>query len=548
MNRKIETLIIVIMLLTVGLYSQDIIISDKNIDIKEDIIEFSLSVDVARSYEIKDINNDIKVGISTPGFKIIDIDNQKIKYNEINSIFIKGKAKAIGEKALESNSLKLIIDYHLCGENSSICLVSSSLSVILPFDTSKLTVNSFSFSPFSLLILFASGIATSFTPCVFPLIPIVFGFIGATGKNTKKAIYLSSIMVVSMGVIFSALGIFAALSGKVFGSITNSPVFLILAGVIIALMGFSLMGYLPLKTPKFISQRINNFKGKGFFSAVIMGLFIGAIGIPCVGPVLVSVLTYVSTTQNALQGGLMLFSYSLGIGIIFILAGTLSQSLGKTVKQGKWMEKLKDIFSIMIIGGGVYFISKGLNSNLIIYIYLLFTGFYFMKQAFKIKNNPLKIATLVIAIALLVFPSYKLYNIIYVKSFDISMSKIEWENNYQKAAKKARKDEKLLFIDFYADWCENCHKMEREMEKIYPRLKNDFIMLKINMDKDNKYKKILVKKYNIIGLPGIVIECPDGPKLEKFHGYKSRPAILETINKSLGKKCRVCGCEKNQKI
>ncbi len=538
MRKKTILSVLLIFIGVISGLSQEFTLADKNIDYKKDKILFSLEFEIARGYDIKDLNKSLKVSIDNPGMQLENVKIEKASFGIIKTINIKGEIKITGKKGFESDTARFSISYSLCGETSSVCLVSKTDKIDIPLDKTKLMNYKTKFSPWYMLLLFLSGIVTSFTPCVFPLIPLVFGFMGAAGKNPKKALALSSVMVISMGVVYSALGVFAALSGKVFGSFTKSPIFMIIIGFIMILMGISLMGVIPFKTPSFVSKNMRNYKGKGFLSAIAMGLLLGAIGAPCVGPVLVSVLSYVSTTQNAVLGGLMLFSYSMGIGVVFVVAGTLSQSLGKGLSQGKWMEFLKYMFSLLIIGGGVYFMDMGLKTNILIYIYLLFFGLWLIKESMKTEKKLAKVILIVLAIGMLVFPGYKLYYTIHNHKTE---SNINWVKDYDKAMAKAKEEKKPVFIDFYADWCENCHKLEGELSTIYPSLKDKVVFLQINMDEKSPIKDKLVKKYNIVGLPGVIIQCPDGDKLNGFFGFKEKDKLLKIITGSIEKGKENCG-------
>ncbi len=536
--------IIFILSMTLFLFflnAAEIKITSKKIEKIKGKLFFSIGFDIPPGLDISDPEKMLKVSVKEKVFSLKGIKKEKISFGEVKSVDIKGEIEIVDSKGFEKKFATFVLDYELCDSITSACIVSDKKTVKIKYDFSKLKKKSF--NVLSLILLFLSGIATSFTPCVFPLIPLVFGFIGAAGKNPKRALALSSVMVISMGVVYSGLGVFAALSGKVFGSITKSSGFLIAAGFIMIIMGISLMGYLPFKTPSFVSKGMKNYKGKGFISAITMGIFLGAIGAPCVGPVLVSVLTYVSTTQNAVLGGLMLFSYSMGIGLIFIIIGTLSQSLGKTVAQGRWMESLKNFFSLLIIGGGFYFVSMGLKSNILTYIFLLFAGLWIIRESFKTENKLGKVFLVGFAILVLALPSYKLYSVIHNHGKNVLSKgkRINWESDYKGALTKAEAEKKIVFIDFYADWCENCHKLESSLEKIYPDFKEKFVFLRINMESEDSVKEKLVRKYNIVGLPGVVIECPEGKKIDSFFGYRDEKSLKKIFEKILKEEIKKCG-------
>ncbi len=541
--RKRILIVLFLSLLAATLLGEGLKIISKKIYKERENIRFLLEFEIPPGLDISDLHKSLKIKVKEKVFSLENIRKEKMDFGQAKNVEIKGGLQIKDKKALNRDSITFIVDYELCDSITKACIISEKKEIKVNFDFSKLKKKTF--NVLSLVLLFLSGIATSFTPCVFPLIPLVFGFIGATGKNPKRALALSSTMVLSMGVVYTVLGVFAALSGKVFGSVTKSPGFLIGAGLVMFLMGLSLMGFLPFKTPSFVSKGMRRYKGKGFLSAVTMGLFLGAIGAPCVGPVLVSVLTYVSTTQNVLLGAIMLFSYSMGMGLFFVVIGTLSQSLGKNFSQGMWMESLKNFFSLLIIGGGFYFVSIGLKTNLLMYVFLLFAGLWIIKESFKIERGRVKAGLVLAAILTIAVPSYKLYNVIHRHGSKIFGEKgvlVGWENSYNGALEKAVREKKIVFIDFFADWCENCHKLEKSIEKVYPEVKDNVVFLRIKMESQGKERESLVRKYNIVGLPRVVIECPEGgKKIGSFFGYRDESSLKKIIKKAIEDSSKRCG-------
>ena len=531
-------LLVGILLMALPLFCEGIQLEKKGLTYGKGAVDFSLLYAIDMGYDMQNVAESVKLVSGSPDLKLEELSIKKLEKPEGKYIAMSGRLVPAGKGAYELDNLTLKISYELCGEDSNICLMAKTIEETMPLDGSKLKGGAFSFSPWTLAFLFLSGVATSFTPCVFPLIPLIFGFIGASGKSVKKALSLSVVMALTMSLVYALLGVAAALSGKVFGTAMSSPWFFVGAGLLMALMGISMSGLLPFKTPASVSKALTGYKGKGYLSAMMMGLFLGALGAPCIAPVLISVLTYVSSTQNGVAGGVMLFTYAMGIGTVFTGAGILSLSLGKRFPQGEWMGFVKTLFSYLIIGGGCYFIDKGLQTGWLVPLFLLFLGGWLVKQAWSCK--PLvRVGFVILALASWVVPFQKVYTT--ALEYGQKRSDIAWERDLTQAQSVAKGDGRLLFIDFSADWCDNCKKLEKELEVLYPNLKEKLVFVKVDMTKSGEVQDTMAKKYNIIGLPGVVIQCPQGKHIQTFFGFPGKKELEKALADSFAKGENECG-------
>ncbi len=210
-------------------------------------------------------------------------------------------------------------------------------------------------SPWDFLIAFFAGILASFTPCVYPLIPISAGYIVGSAQNSKaRALGLSLFYVTGMAITYSLLGILAVLGGSLFGKFSSVPAVNLVSGIVIIVFGVIMLDILPFNFS-------SNFKfaacGKIDFSAALfLGLISGLMITPCLTPILGAILAYLSTKNNLFYGGFLLFSFSYGMGLIFILIGTFGAGLAGLPKSGKWMVAVKKICAALIILTGSYFI------------------------------------------------------------------------------------------------------------------------------------------------------------------------------------------------
>lgn len=195
----------------------------------------------------------------------------------------------------------------------------------------------------------------SFSPCVYPLVPVTCAYIGGRAEQSKlKGFFLSLIFVFGMALMYSVLGVICAVTGKLFGQIIMNPVTYLVVANVYLFFGLSLMGLfdLPfLKVP--LKIRIET---KGILSCFFLGMSSGLVISPCVTPVLGAVLGYVATKQNTLFGATLLFVFAYGMGVLLILVGTFSSILLALPKPGAWLNIVKKICGLILIICSEYFL------------------------------------------------------------------------------------------------------------------------------------------------------------------------------------------------
>ncbi|MCX5695749.1 MAG: sulfite exporter TauE/SafE family protein [Candidatus Omnitrophica bacterium] len=214
-------------------------------------------------------------------------------------------------------------------------------------------------SPIDYIFAFLGGVLVSFTPCVYPLIPVSVIYISAkSGRSKIRSFVLSLIYVSGIAVTYSILGLIASLGGMIFGKISSHPFTLIAVGVIIILFGASMLtDFFSIYWP---APKVDTNK-KGYLSTFFLGASSGLIASPCLTPALASILAYLSAQKNIFYGMSLLVVFAYGMGLIFILAGTFSSILINLPKSGRWMSYVKKAGALIIIVLGLYFIYRGLR-------------------------------------------------------------------------------------------------------------------------------------------------------------------------------------------
>lgn len=198
------------------------------------------------------------------------------------------------------------------------------------------------------------GFLTSLTPCIYPMIPITVGHIGSSniGGSRTRAFLLSVVYVLGVAVTYAAMGVFAALSGRLFGEFNSSPWSYLFVGNVILLLGLSMLDVftLPMFAPK------PGGRSGGLLTTFGLGLSSGLVAGPCTAPVLGVLLAYVATTGNGLLGGALLFVFAFGMGLFLIVVGTSSGIMAAIPKSGNWMVNVKKGLGWLMVILAEYFL------------------------------------------------------------------------------------------------------------------------------------------------------------------------------------------------
>jgi cytochrome c-type biogenesis protein len=205
-------------------------------------------------------------------------------------------------------------------------------------------------APVDYLAAFAGGVLVSFTPCVYPLIPITASYIGANSAKSKaKGFFLSLVYVTGIAFTYSLLGLVASLTGTMFGRWSSSPLAYFISGAVFIIFGLSMADVFNLTFPSFIKPR--GMKNTNYLSVFFLGLSSGLIVSPCLSPALGSILAYVASKKNLFYGATLLLCFAYGLGLVLVIAGTFS----------KWMVYIKRFCSLVLIGMGAYFVYEGIR-------------------------------------------------------------------------------------------------------------------------------------------------------------------------------------------
>ena len=218
----------------------------------------------------------------------------------------------------------------------------------------------------ALPVLFFAGVLTSLTPCIYPMIPITAAIVagseaqaGDQRRPRLRPLLLTLTYVVGLALVYAALGLFAGLSGTMFGRISTNPWLYFLMANLLVIAALSMFDVLPVRVPAALLRRATSAGSGGRFGgAFVMGAMSGLVAAPCSAPVMIAVLTWVTETRSAVLGFIYLFVFSLGMCTLLVVVGLSSGTLSRLPRSGAWMVRVKMLFGVVMLGVAEYYLIK----------------------------------------------------------------------------------------------------------------------------------------------------------------------------------------------
>jgi thiol:disulfide interchange protein DsbD len=215
----------------------------------------------------------------------------------------------------------------------------------------------------ALPLLFAAGVATSLTPCVYPMIPItagVLGGAGAAGRSRRQTVGLTALYVLGLALVYATLGLIAGLTGTLFGAISANPWAYFAIGNLLLLFALALLDVFPVAAPQKLLGWASRIGAGSYGGAFMMGATSGLVAAPCGAPAFAAVLTFVAATKSGTLGFLYLFVFSLGMTALLVIVGLSSGMLARLPRSGRWLVLVKKGAGILLLAvAEYYFIQMG---------------------------------------------------------------------------------------------------------------------------------------------------------------------------------------------
>ena len=424
----------------------------------------------------------------------------------------------------------------------------------------------------TLVAFFLGGLLLSFTPCVFPMYPILTGIIVGAGNSnntpltTKKAFTLSFFYVQGMAVTYTLLGIVVALAGAQFQAVFQHPSVLIFLSILFVFLALSMFGVFNLALPASWQSYLNNLsnkqKGGSILGVVMMGVISGLVASPCTTAPLTGALLYISQTGDVVIGASALYALSLGMGLPLLILGS---SGGKLLpKAGAWMNIIKNIFGLLLLAVPIFllerFIPELASQTLWAILILASASYLYVANHNSVLNTPRNLGfgfRSMLIFLMMFFGANMLFQLYIPKTLSLSSSdatyigknkgeqhsqhqefiRIETLADLKSAVEKANNQGKTVMLDLYADWCVACKEFEQYTfpdVQVQKALSNT-VLLQIDLTDTGTDENIeLMEYYEVFGLPSILFFDLKGNELSQqritgFMGADKFSAHLNTI-------------------
>ncbi|MDP4488875.1 protein-disulfide reductase DsbD [Pseudoalteromonas piscicida] len=388
----------------------------------------------------------------------------------------------------------------------------------------------------NILTFFGLGIGLAFTPCVFPMFPILSSLIaGQQGLSTKKAFSLSFVYVQGMAVTYAALGLVVAYFGGQIQGYLQHPAVLISFSILFVALALSMFGVYEIRLPSGMMDKLtqlsNKQKGGNYWGVFIMGVLSGLIASPCTTAPLSGALLFVAQSGDYVVGAVTLYALSLGMGLPLLLLGT---SGGKLLpKAGGWMDQVKTLFGFVMLFVPLILLERILDATVIISLaggLAVATALYLHYWQSQLQAGKGKTTLWGFAITLFIVGLYALKTSLFpapaavVSTASTQTETVTGEQKFKLlpdlaalkvAVAEANAKGKVPIVDLYAEWCVACKEFEKytfPKPEVQTQFK-DYELLKLDLTKANDNTQEIMEAFTVFGLPTILIFDSQGNEM-----------------------------------
>lgn len=398
----------------------------------------------------------------------------------------------------------------------------------------------------NVLLFFIGGLLLGFTPCVFPMIPILTGLIVGQGSNinSRQAFMLSFTYVVSMALAYSVLGIIVALSGANIQASLQSPIVIYLFAALFIILSLAMLGIfsieMPSKVKNFLIVKSNKAEAGNYLGVGIMGILSALIVGPCVTAPLIGALIYIASSGDVILGGLALFAMGLGIGTPLLVLGTSASKLMKKI--GIYLPLINKLFGILFLVVAIWLLERvtSIEVSALAWSLLALTTLSILLYSKDITINK-NFRTL----AFFTLTSYVILQIVGINKnnyYNPVFSFIEVEQNLhfktvfepEKLFQEIKSSEKYTMVDIYADWCVACKELEKYTftDSSVSGILKTLNLVKFDITKTNEGSSRFLRDFRLFGPPVIMFFDSNGNEIvqSRIVGFVDSEQFIEKFN------------------
>jgi len=390
------------------------------------------------------------------------------------------------------------------------------------------------------LLVFIGGMALNLTPCVYPIIPITVSYFGGQASGSKaNTIVLAILYLLGMAAMYSALGVVAALTGSILGSALQNPLVTAFIALVMLALAASMFGFYEIRVPARLSGVAGTAK-QGHLGAFLMGLTVGIVAAPCIGPFVLGLLTFVGERGDPVLGFALFFTLSVGLGMPYVFLAVASGNISKLPRSGEWMEWVRKVFGVVLVAMAVYFLDPVLPET-VYYILigaLLVVGGVILGFIMKVASTSLLFNVFRRGVGLLM-PLVGLWFIFAPGHILGIVPGIPWVPYDDDFLVEAKTKDLPIVIDFTAEWCIPCEEMDHETfnQPEVVQAAKKIMPLRADLTQSASEEVLeLRKKFGIRGVPTIVFIDRNGKErsdLRVVH-FIEKDEFLEKLDSLVG--------------
>ncbi len=377
------------------------------------------------------------------------------------------------------------------------------------------------------LLVLLGGLALNLTPCVYPLIGVTIAYFGNQAGTHRKVAMLATVYVLGIALMFSSVGVAVALSGGLFGAALQNVYVLSAIAAVMVLLALSSFGVFVLQAPQWMMRRAAVSR-PGFLGALLMGLGMGVVAAPCIGPIVLGLLLMVERSGNPLFGFALFFTLAVGLGLPYIGLAMAAGSIRRLPRSGEWLRWTEQLFGFVLIGLALYFLEPvvpGHIINRLLPFYAAGAGIYlgFITAAGR-SWRPFLVFRIALGLAALAALVY------FVRPHGPRIE-LRFAPFDEGTLATARADGKPVLVDFSADWCIPCKEMERTtfVDPAVVKAASGFIRLRADLTAQSIENEELAHHFAVQGVPTTLFIDPSGHIRKREVGYVGPRQFLDDL-------------------